>query len=443
MITFPYIFAFYSYKGGVGRSMALLNTAYTLAGRGRHVLVLDLDLEAPGLSDFLSRNQEMDEPRAESPGDIIDLLAQVKDAAVNGVPPEKAISKMDAIERFRRSAKSSGVKAPRIGPPGGLDIIPAMIQVIEGESYWQRLAALDLRTTSKDDLQRMGVILARYLQQQRLIVRSPGLDELGITKSVPYDYILIDSRTGITELGGLCVGPLCDRLIVFTALNDQNVSGTRSFLEEAGIRLDVRGADDFRPWDDADPKPGEDMTPPTIGPKPTLLVATPVPYGEIEYKRNRIKELERTLGPVSAKLSYHPQMALIESVFVRNFPEEYLAAEYRDLADRMMASVSDHHVQLARRSLDAWNKRDDAQEAVDAAIRLAGHDFAVGTSFLFELGNRLSSLGEKQFEPAIRLHSTLSGLEGETASTAFFNWGNALSDRAKTKSGAEADRLFG
>ncbi len=39
---------FYSFKGGVGRSMALINTAGILAGRGFRVLVIDLDLEAPG-----------------------------------------------------------------------------------------------------------------------------------------------------------------------------------------------------------------------------------------------------------------------------------------------------------------------------------------------------------------------------------------------------------
>ena len=43
--------SFYSFKGGVGRSMALINTAGILAGRrGFRVLVIDLDLEAPGLS---------------------------------------------------------------------------------------------------------------------------------------------------------------------------------------------------------------------------------------------------------------------------------------------------------------------------------------------------------------------------------------------------------
>ncbi|HLM42734.1 MAG TPA: AAA family ATPase, partial [Myxococcaceae bacterium] len=43
------IISFYSYKGGVGRSMALANVATLLAHRGRRVLVVDFDLEAPGL----------------------------------------------------------------------------------------------------------------------------------------------------------------------------------------------------------------------------------------------------------------------------------------------------------------------------------------------------------------------------------------------------------
>jgi hypothetical protein len=41
---------FFSIKGGVGRSMALAATAWSLAQAGKRVLVVDLDLESPGLS---------------------------------------------------------------------------------------------------------------------------------------------------------------------------------------------------------------------------------------------------------------------------------------------------------------------------------------------------------------------------------------------------------
>jgi len=44
---------FFSIKGGVGRSTALAATAWSLAQAGKRVLVLDLDLESPGLSSSL------------------------------------------------------------------------------------------------------------------------------------------------------------------------------------------------------------------------------------------------------------------------------------------------------------------------------------------------------------------------------------------------------
>ena len=47
-----YVTTFYSFKGGVGRTMALVNVAVELAQRGRRVLAVDFDLEAPGLDTF-------------------------------------------------------------------------------------------------------------------------------------------------------------------------------------------------------------------------------------------------------------------------------------------------------------------------------------------------------------------------------------------------------
>src|SRR5438270_2162491 len=46
------VITFYSYKGGVGRTMALANTAAMLAARGWRVLAADWDLEAPGLHHY-------------------------------------------------------------------------------------------------------------------------------------------------------------------------------------------------------------------------------------------------------------------------------------------------------------------------------------------------------------------------------------------------------
>jgi MinD-like ATPase involved in chromosome partitioning or flagellar assembly len=42
------IVTFYSYKGGVGRTMAMANAGAFLAAAGKKVLLVDWDLEAPG-----------------------------------------------------------------------------------------------------------------------------------------------------------------------------------------------------------------------------------------------------------------------------------------------------------------------------------------------------------------------------------------------------------
>src|ERR1700740_3747544 len=46
------VVTFYSYKGGVGRTMALANVAWILASNGKRVLIVDWDLESPGLHRF-------------------------------------------------------------------------------------------------------------------------------------------------------------------------------------------------------------------------------------------------------------------------------------------------------------------------------------------------------------------------------------------------------
>jgi cellulose biosynthesis protein BcsQ len=60
------VITFYSYKGGTGRSMALANAACLMVGEGalksQKVLVIDWDLEAPGLHRFFLRTEEPEHP---------------------------------------------------------------------------------------------------------------------------------------------------------------------------------------------------------------------------------------------------------------------------------------------------------------------------------------------------------------------------------------------
>jgi predicted acylesterase/phospholipase RssA len=70
------IYTFYSYKGGVGRSMALANLAEWFYMHGLRVVIVDWDLEAPGIENFFfdpDRESEQIRRVQNAPG-VIDLL---------------------------------------------------------------------------------------------------------------------------------------------------------------------------------------------------------------------------------------------------------------------------------------------------------------------------------------------------------------------------------
>lgn len=74
----PAIVTFFSFKGGAGRTTALVACAITLARRGHRIAIVDLDLEAPGLSTiFFADNLE-------NPG-VIDYLLEKKSSKKIGL----------------------------------------------------------------------------------------------------------------------------------------------------------------------------------------------------------------------------------------------------------------------------------------------------------------------------------------------------------------------
>jgi hypothetical protein len=55
----PIVATFYSLRGGVGRSTALAYTASILSAKGRKVICVDMDLEAPGLPALFGKESEL------------------------------------------------------------------------------------------------------------------------------------------------------------------------------------------------------------------------------------------------------------------------------------------------------------------------------------------------------------------------------------------------
>src|SRR5436190_671358 len=116
--------AFYSYKGGVGRTLLVANTAHYLAMSGRHVVALDLDLEAPGLHHKLATRK---------------IVSQVAAGTLRGAVDEL----LDILEN--EPGKQNPIafeKAPLpSGTTGSLRLIPA--GAAPSHRYWAALRRLN------------------------------------------------------------------------------------------------------------------------------------------------------------------------------------------------------------------------------------------------------------------------------------------------------------
>ena len=440
--NFPYIVTFYSFKGGVGRSLALINVAFGLVKRGRNVLVVDMDLEAPGISGFLSRNDELARAFGK---DAIDLVGMaIEHAAQNpdATTYDSFFAGVDGVEYAVPIAKKKldhlSIK-PRLGIQGRLDVIG--VRQDEDKSFIDRLAALELGKKTGNQLQLAANALRAYLKTRRIDAPPlPGVDDIlgAENKPVPYDYVLVDSRTGVTDAGGLCIGPLSDRLVVLTGLNDQNVAGTRDFLKYIGLELREWFAEKGdKPWDSAHKPPGDDAASPRgLGPKPTLIVASPVPAGEIELRRQRFKAIEKEIGPVGAWIPYHPLLGLFETIFVRDYPDEQVSFQYDKLTDLLLAGAMDHPRQLRRQ----WLNSKDSSAELPVLLRLAAADDTLGEVVLRQF--TITGAGKLTESDINRLYATWTLPGAKEREIGFMNWGDALLDQARTKQGEQADRLF-
>jgi MinD-like ATPase involved in chromosome partitioning or flagellar assembly len=186
--------AFYSYKGGVGRTLLVANTAQFLAMSGRCVVGLDLDLEAPGLHQKLGNRDVVNRAASgELPGAVDELLAILENE------PRKSTLRRTAIT----------VDLPS-GTSGSLVLIPA--GSAPSHAYWVALERLN--NTLRTQRQNGGLPEAVLELQAR------------IAEEFAPEFLLLDSRTGITELGGLATSLLADRVVCLTTTAPESIDGT-------------------------------------------------------------------------------------------------------------------------------------------------------------------------------------------------------------------------
>lgn len=189
--------AFYSYKGGTGRSLLLANIALYLARLGKRVVAVDFDFEAPGLHYKLSPPGKRTAATVPERGAVDYLLA-----AAQGEGPPKSL-------------RDYVVSVPLpLGAKGSLHLMPAG-SAPTGE-YWKALTAL-LRQDLFTNLEGSG--LAAFLELKARI-----------EEELQAEFLLIDSRTGVTELAGVTTTVLADTVVCLMLADRESQTGARAVL---------------------------------------------------------------------------------------------------------------------------------------------------------------------------------------------------------------------
>lgn len=187
--------AFYSYKGGVGRSMSVAHTAYWLGLQKQSVFMLDMDMEAPGLH---YKIEKFSKPVSPELG-LVDYIGHFRREG-------KAI---ESLKSFVLPLESKAINMPPswLMPAGN----PFRTE------YWQQLSQVEWKEFLYGD-SKEGSLLFLELKAH-------------IEKEYNPDFLLIDSRTGLTDLTGIGLELLADEAIVMGVNNEENIDGSRIVME--------------------------------------------------------------------------------------------------------------------------------------------------------------------------------------------------------------------
>ena len=189
------IVTFYSYKGGVGRSMALANVGWLLAEKfGKKVLVVDWDLEAPGLHKYF----DLEEARLKK--GLIDLLLDYKTLVGKETSlPDELFDLNDYVNPIASFPNN-----------GSISLLAAGLQNQQYKTHVNEFNWEEFYTKWR------GFGFIEYFKKK-------------LKQSS--DIVLIDSRTGVTDIGGICTLQLPEVVVLMFAFNKQNLKGIESVVE--------------------------------------------------------------------------------------------------------------------------------------------------------------------------------------------------------------------
>ncbi|MBM3735584.1 MAG: NACHT domain-containing protein, partial [Acidobacteria bacterium] len=319
----PYYVTFYSFKGGVGRTHTLVNTALMLRNLGHQVLIWEADLEAPSLLNL----PVFEKARGEVKLGLIDALTG-------------AAGTVECITECQ-----------------GLRILPAGQP---GKTYEATYGRFQEKFATD------ATALALKFDQIRAQI-----------DTLPVDIVLIDSRTGFTDLGAICTVQLAHLVVLVFRLGQQDLEGTRwhwtldtARMKRIGRRVELQ----------------------------TRLVAAMVPEDQPDLVMERLKAAKEAGLEVKYRVPLIPEFMLYERMPAADFPGWPITQVYRDLAADIEGLARQQKIEQEPAAAKPQVRDRDKQgrefeDKVAAVLRLMG--FEVKTDLLIE-GRQVDFLAVKR-----------------------------------------------
>src|ERR1039457_3253831 len=199
------VITFYSFKGGTGRTMALANVATILSQEKPQpsILMLDWDIEAPGLHRFFERRLDssaMERIRQGAQPGLLDLFSAIEETVKSSGQVIQAPGSDDEADAFFTRLQTDRFIVRLQDPP--LDFIPAGAF---DRHYGSRVQSFDWAALHRDRPW-IYASFAGFLSRR-------------------YRYVFVDSRTGVSDTTGICTALMPDKLVVVFTPNTQSIVG--------------------------------------------------------------------------------------------------------------------------------------------------------------------------------------------------------------------------
>ena len=192
--------------------MALANLAFLAAMNGKRVLVMDWDLEAPGLSYYFRGQLDATQAKQlkDAPG-ILDIVWEWS----------------QAVSEAKGAAADGLIKRYESGTPYADCVRPLLASYILPNGAALDFIGAGSKLVSSKPPRRYEEALAEFSWTDFLNQKAGGivLDTLRSWAKNNYDLVLLDSRTGMADVAGICTMQLPDVVALCFIFNRQNIDG--------------------------------------------------------------------------------------------------------------------------------------------------------------------------------------------------------------------------